>query len=215
MPRPATGTRVKGKSPPHRPPDTARESDLGAVRTVRRCAAIPGTVHTLCGMVGGTPWHCAAHSRPFSTLHPSKVDNDALEGRTTTNPAPIQDDAVTQGKRSTSPPSPSALCGHPRRCAAILGTTEPSPTLWGPVLTGQCHAGRCAAQVPPSARPSNQGMDDDQTRAPAGPPSKSPLDWHRSRYDACKGQDSSGQPSNHEYCTLVPRICTKDHAAHL
>jgi hypothetical protein len=187
MVRPAAGTWVKGESPPHRPPDTSRESYPGAVRTIRRCTAIPGVVHVLCGMAGVIPWHYAAHSRPSSTLHPSKEDSNTLEGRTTTNLAPIQDDVVTQGKRSMSPSSPPAMCSHPRRCAAIGGTAEPSPTLWGHVLTGRRHASRCAAQAPPSARPLNRGTDDDQTWAPAGPPTKSPLDRHRSCHDACKG----------------------------
>jgi hypothetical protein len=170
MPQPAAGTRVKGESPPRRSPNTARESDPGAVRTARRCAAIPGAMHVLCGMAGVILGHFAAHPRPSSTPHPSKGDSDALEGRTITNPTLIQDDVATQGKQSTSPPSPPALCGHPRRCAVIPGTAEPSPTLWGPVLTGRRHTARCAAQVPPSARPSNRGTDDNQTRATAGPP---------------------------------------------
>jgi hypothetical protein len=112
-------------------PDTARESDHGAVRTVRHCTAIPDVVHVLCGMTDVIPWHYAAHSHPSSTLHPSKGDSDALKGRTTTNPAPIQDAAVTQGKRSMSSSSPLALCSHPWHCVAIPGTAEPSPTLWG------------------------------------------------------------------------------------
>jgi hypothetical protein len=81
-------------------------------------------------MAGVIPQYCATRSRPSSTLHPSKRDNDALEERTATNPTPIWDDAVTPGERSTSPPSPPTLCSHPQRYAAILGTAKPSPTLW-------------------------------------------------------------------------------------
>jgi hypothetical protein len=88
------GARVKGESPPRQSPDTAWESDLGVVRPNRRCATIPDAVWELCGMASVTPWHCAAHSRPSTMPHPSKKDGGALERRTTTDPAPAQDDAV-------------------------------------------------------------------------------------------------------------------------
>jgi hypothetical protein len=38
---------------------------------------------------------------------------------------------------------------------------------------------------------------------------------HRSNHDACKDQDSSGKPSNHKYCTPVPKLYTIGHAARL
>jgi hypothetical protein len=163
---------VKGESPPRRSPDTAWEYDPDVVPLTCHCAAIPSVVQVLCGMAGVIPWHCAARSRPSSTLHPSKGDSDALKRRMATNPAPIQDDVVTQGERSTSPPSPPTLCDHPQCCPAIPGTAEPSPTLWGLMLTGRRHANRCAARAPSSARPSNRCTDEDQTWAPSGPPSK-------------------------------------------
>jgi hypothetical protein len=61
---------------------------------------------------------------------PSKEDGGTLERGTTTYSAPAWDDAVTLGQRNASPPSPLALCNHPRRCAAIPGTAGPSCTLW-------------------------------------------------------------------------------------
>jgi hypothetical protein len=122
---------------------------------------------------------------------------------------------MTQGERSTSPPSPPTLCGHPPRCAAIPGIVKPSPTLWGPVLMGRYHASHCAARTLLSGRPSNRCASDDQTWVPAGSPSKPPLDRHKIHHDTCKDQDSSGQHSNHKYCMPVPRHCTIGHTAQL
>jgi hypothetical protein len=152
-PNPGPCHPVKGESPPRRSTDTAWESNPDAVRTTRHCAAILGAVHGLCGMPVVIPWHCATCSHPSSTPHPSKRDTDALEGRMTTNPAPVQDDAMTQGERNTSPLSPPTPCGHPRRCATIPGTAKPSSTLWGLMLTGHHHARCYAAQAPSSTRP--------------------------------------------------------------
>jgi hypothetical protein len=45
--------------------------------------------------------------------HPRKGYNHLLH--------PALDDAVTQGRQTTSSPSPPALCNHPCRCAAIPG----------------------------------------------------------------------------------------------
>jgi hypothetical protein len=183
------GARVKGESPPRGSTDTAWESDPNVARTAHHCAAIPGVVHGLCGMAGIIPWHCATCSRPSSAA-PLEKGQRCPEGRTATNPAPVLDNAVMQGERSTSPQSPPTLCGHSRHCAAIPGTAKPSPTLWGLMLTGCRHACRCATQAPSSARPSNRCTDDDQMQAPAGPPSKPPPDRHKSHHDACKDQDS-------------------------
>jgi hypothetical protein len=116
--------------------------------------------------------HCATHSCPSSTPHPSKRDNDALEKRTSTNPALAQHSAVTRGEWSASSPSPPTLCGHPQPCAPIPGTAEPYPTLWSHVQMGHHHAGPCMAQVPPSTRPLNWRTDCDQTRMLGKLPSK-------------------------------------------
>jgi hypothetical protein len=52
---------------------------------------------------------------------PSKEDGGALKKGMDAYRTPAQDNAVTSDQWSASPPSPPALCGHPRRCAAILG----------------------------------------------------------------------------------------------
>jgi hypothetical protein len=64
---------------------------------------------------------------------------------------------------SVSPPSPLALCGHPRHCATIPGTVAPSPTLWVPGRTRHRHAHRCASSGLLSAAPSSQRTDGDRT----------------------------------------------------
>jgi hypothetical protein len=54
-----------------------------------------------------------------------------------------------------------------RVSSATIGSARPSPPLWEPKLMGRRHAGRCAIQEPPSARPSSWRMDGDQARTPA------------------------------------------------
>jgi hypothetical protein len=103
----------------------------------------------------GHPQHCAAHSRRVSALHPSKEGGGALERGTDACPAPAQDNAVTSGQWSVSPPSPPALCGHPRRCATIQGTATPSPVLWELEMTRHRHARYCVTSSPLSAQPSS------------------------------------------------------------
>jgi hypothetical protein len=62
-----------------------------------------------------------------------------------------------------SPPSPSALCGHPHHHGAIPGTTAPSSTLWKRAATEHCHACCCAPYGLSSAAPSSQHAGDDRT----------------------------------------------------
>jgi hypothetical protein len=81
-------------------------------------------------------------------------------------PAPTQNSVVTSDERSASPPSPSAQCGHPRRCATIPGTAAPSPVLWEPGTTRHHHTRCCAPYGLPSAAPSSQRTDGDQTGSP-------------------------------------------------
>jgi hypothetical protein len=69
---------------------------------------------------------------------------------------------VTSDQWSGSPPSPSALCGHPRCYDAISGTAAPSPTLWECGATRHRHARRCAPYGTPSAAPSSQHTGDDR-----------------------------------------------------
>jgi hypothetical protein len=94
-----------------------------------------------------------------------KEDANALEKGTTTYSAPAGDDAVTRGQQGASPRSPPTMCGHPHHCAAIPGTAASSPALWEPNTTGHRHARRCAASGLPSAEPSSQCTDGDQTRS--------------------------------------------------
>jgi hypothetical protein len=94
---------------------------------------------------------------------PSKEDSGTLERVTDIYPALTRDNAVMSDQWSASPPSPSALCGHPRRCATIPGTAAPSPALWGPGTTRHHHTRCCAPYGLPSAAPSSQRTDGDQT----------------------------------------------------
>jgi hypothetical protein len=110
-------------------------------------------------MVGVTPRHCTICSHPSSTPRPLKGSDDTLERRTTADLAIAQNGAVTQGERSTSPPSPPALRGNPQPCVAILDAVKRPPVLWEPVPMGRHHADPCAARIPPSARPSKQCMN--------------------------------------------------------
>jgi hypothetical protein len=84
------------------------------------------------------------------------------------------DGAVTSGQQSTFPPTPPALCSHPRHYATIPSTAASSPALWELRSTGHRHAGRCAASGLPSAGPLNWHTDGGQTRVPAPLPSKPP-----------------------------------------
>jgi hypothetical protein len=150
---------VKGESSPCRPSDSTWESYLGTVPPtlpVRPSLALYGScvVRSV-----STPWHCAAHSCTASTSHPSREDGGTLERGTGFNPALTRDGVVTSDQWSASPPSPSALCGHPRRCATIPGTAAPSPALWEPGTTRHRHARCCASSSLPSAAPSSQRTD--------------------------------------------------------
>jgi hypothetical protein len=67
----------------------------------------------LCGVVNNRPaalYHPLTYGRRTA---PSKKDGGTLEGMTHDYFAPARDDTVTSGQWERSPPSPSALCGHP------------------------------------------------------------------------------------------------------
>jgi hypothetical protein len=64
-------------------------------------------------------------------------------------PVTTQGYIVTSGRRERSPPSLSALCGHPRHCSATPGTATTYPTLLERTGTGRRHAHHCAAYGPP------------------------------------------------------------------
>jgi hypothetical protein len=110
-----------------------------------------------------TPWHYAAHSCTACTPHPSKEDG-TLERGTDTYPAPARDDTVTSDQWSASPPSPSALCGHPYRCATIPSIATPSLSLWESGTTRRRHPRRYTSSGLPSATPSNRRTDGDTSR---------------------------------------------------
>jgi hypothetical protein len=97
---------------------------------------------------------------------PSKEDGGALERGTDACLAPAQDGAMTSDQWGASPPSPSALCGHARYHDAISSIAAPSLTLWEFRTTRRHHACRCAPYGLPSATPSSQRTDGDQTGNP-------------------------------------------------
>jgi hypothetical protein len=80
--------------------------------------------------------------------HPRKRTTGPSKGRRTTTPRPCKDNTVTSGQQDRSPPSPSALCDHPRRPHAIPATASPSPTLWKRATTGRRHTSCCAPVRP-------------------------------------------------------------------
>jgi hypothetical protein len=141
-----------------------------------------------------TPSHCVAHSCTTSTSRPSKEDGGTLERGTDAYPTPALDNAVTSAQWSASPPSPPVLCGHPRRCATISGTTAPSPVLW----EGRRDIATPAAVHPTALRqlrPRVSVRTVTEREAPTLLPSKPFLDGYRTRHDARRDQDSSGRPS--------------------
>jgi hypothetical protein len=158
------GARVKGESSPHCPSNTAQESYPGAVSPtlpLRPSLALWGSC---AGRPVSTPWHYAARSRTACTPHPSKEDGGTLERGTDAYHLPARGDAVTSDQWSTSPSSPSTLCGHPYHCATIPSTATPSLSLWGSGTTRRCHPRRCSSSGLPSATPSNRRMNDDRSR---------------------------------------------------
>jgi hypothetical protein len=198
--------RSKGESSPRRSPDTTWESNPGAVRGTHHCAAIPGAVQVLCGVAGVIPQHCATHSRPSYTSRPSKGDGNTLEKRTVADPTFAHDSAMTRGGRSTSHPSPAALCGHPRSCATIPEVVEP-----------------CFDGVPPrrtlysTSAPVGKTLELMYERQPDVDTERTTLEAApqrvQSRHDTRKSRDSSGQHQITKHCMLVLQCCTEIHAA--
>jgi hypothetical protein len=132
---------------------------------------------------------------------PSEEDGGTLEKGTDIYPAPTQDSAMASGQRSASPPSPLALCGHPRRCATSralqrhprrCGNSGRQDTVTSTVvhLTTSC-------QLHPrvSVRTATK------REVPTQPPSKPLLGENRTYLDARREQDSPGPPSTPQHCT--------------
>jgi hypothetical protein len=94
---------------------------------------------------------------------PSKEDDGALERGTDACSLLAQDNAVASNQWGASPPSPSALCGHPRCHDAIPGIAAPSPVLWEYGAMRHRHAYCCTPYGLLSAAPLSQRTDDDRT----------------------------------------------------
>jgi hypothetical protein len=109
-----------------------------------------------------------------------KEDSETLDRGTDAYPVPARDDTVTSDQCGVSPPSPSALCGHPHCCAAIASTAMLSPSLWEPWTTRQHHPRHCAPSGLPSATPSSRRTDDDSS-------GRRPHSHPRSRFWASTG----------------------------
>jgi hypothetical protein len=117
---------------------------------------------------------------------------------------------MTSDQWSASPPSPLALCGRPRHCAAIPGTTASSPALWEPRLTGHRHA--VAVQPPVIHQPNPQTGVQEVTKreAPTLLPSKPLLDGYRTRQDARQRQDSLGTTIKYTtLCAMPPYVALR------
>jgi hypothetical protein len=69
---------------------------------------------------------------------------------------------MTSGRREQSPPSLSALCGHPHPCSATPRTTATTPALLKRAGTGHRHAYRCTSYGPPSTTPLSLSADEDR-----------------------------------------------------
>jgi hypothetical protein len=122
--------------------------------------------------------------RTASMSHPSKEGGGTLERGTDAYPALAQDNVVTSGQRSMSPPSPPALCGHPRRCATIPSTAAPSPALWGHGMTRHRHTRYCMTSSLRQHDPRADVRTTAKQEAPTPLSSKKLLDRHRTCRDA-------------------------------
>jgi hypothetical protein len=159
--RHAAGAQVKRESPPRRPSDTAWESYPGAVPPARTVRPSPA----LCGKAGVNSV-TLCHPLPYR-LHIAPLERGRGNPRkcTTAYSAPAWDDVVTSGQQGASPPSLLALCGHPRLCAVIPGTTAASLAPWELGMMGHRHTHRCTYSDPLPARPLSRRTDGDQTRS--------------------------------------------------
>jgi hypothetical protein len=143
-----TGVQVKGEPTPLRAWESCPAT---APPTPRHCA-------TLCGVVNNCPV-ALYHPLPYGRHPaPSKKDSGTLEWITHNYSALTRDGAVTSGQWERSPPSPSALCGHPGHCTTI-------PDAVGHAATGHRHASHCTSYDLPSRAPSSRPAGGGLTRA--------------------------------------------------
>jgi hypothetical protein len=166
------GVQVKGESTPLHAWESCPAT---APPTPCHCA-------TLCGMVSNRP-AALYHPLPYGQrTAPSKKDGRTLEGMTCNYSTPARDGAVTSGQWERSPPSPSALCDHPRHHGAVPATASPYPTLWNmrrqDTATPATMPRMASRQQHPRAGPRAAAR-----RAPSTPPPSKPfLYGHRTRH---------------------------------
>jgi hypothetical protein len=132
-----------------------------------------------------TPWHCATHSHTADAPHPRKRTAEPSKGRRTTTPRPCKHNAVTSGRRNRSPPSPSALCDHPRRPRRHPATATPL----------QLRSGHCSA-VPDAVKAHEDKTSPRPLLCLVRPPVSGTL-------ESARGQQPDEDPPRHH-----PRSCS-------
>jgi hypothetical protein len=146
-------------------------------------------------------------SRTADAPHPRKRTAEPSKRRRTTTQRPCRDNVVTSGRWDRSPPSPSALCDHPRgprrhpgHCITIPDAVEacgdrtpPRQQLYP--RTASCHG----------TLESSHGRPPNRRHLHRHPQSRS---WTRTGHAMMprQEQDSPGRPSTPRRCT--PRLYT-------
>jgi hypothetical protein len=126
--------------------------------------------------------HPLSYGQPTA---PSKEDGRALEGKTDDYDTPAQDYVMTSGRRDLSAPSPSLLCGHPRRRQHHPRHCITIPNTVGGM--GRQDAATPAVVCPAASRhphPRAYVRATTKWATPTTPPSKPLLDGYRARHDA-------------------------------
>jgi hypothetical protein len=95
--------------------------------------------------------------------------------------------AMTSGRRERSPPSLSALCGHPRHCRATPSTVMTSRCCWSARGQDVATTATVPRTGPPLTVPSNRPAAAAGRPTTLPPPSKPLLYEHRTRHDASTG----------------------------
>jgi hypothetical protein len=139
---------------------------------------------------------------------PSKKTAEPSKAKRTTTPRPCKDNVVASGRRDRSPPSPSAMCDHPRR-----PQRHPDHCITIPDAVEACGDGTPPRQLLYPCTASRQRLPRVLTRAAAEqetstpPPSKLLLDAHRTRHDAPPDArfvlGNSGKPVTLETLSLI------------
>jgi hypothetical protein len=146
------------------------------------------------------------HPLPYGRrAAPSKEDGGALEGKTDDYATPAQDYAVTSGRWDRSPPSPSVLCGHPRRPQHHPGHCITIPNTMGGRGDKTPPRQLLCALRPPVSRT----LEPMYGRRPNGRPlQRHPrsCSWTDTGHAMTprQMQDSPGRPSTPQRCTPCP-----------